>query len=361
MSTTITRINSLLFLLLISLTACKKGNDSKPLSPAYANTFGVLPNRTEGGELSIDQKINLAKNQLQVPYVRAGVVIGNYNGRIADVESYQANGLKVLLNINSKVTSSSVPAGPYVSDLAAYRQKLASLLDQYKPAVLVVENEEANGTYYTSPAQDYLNLLEVAIDEAHQRNLPVANGGFTALMTRLLVWDYYHRSGQTAKENSYINRVFPDGTTSSDLQQKISGNSQLAQTFSKAQTLLNAYKNSNLDFVNIHWYEPVKESDVPTAALPDINHVDMSAFEESVNVFKSITGKKIITNEIGQLNIQGGITTAMLQKCYDLQLPFAVWYSGDGDEYGKARALCNSDGTLRPSGIAFSNFITATF
>ena len=107
--------------------------------------------------------------------------------------------LKVLLNITSKVTSFTEPAGPYITDTVLYRQKLTELLNIYKPEVLVIENEEANSSYYTGTAQEYINLLNIAIAECKKRNIKVTNGGFTARMSKLLVWDYYISIGQNTK------------------------------------------------------------------------------------------------------------------------------------------------------------------
>lgn len=69
----------------------------------------------------------------------------------------------------------------------------------------------------------------------------------------------------------------------------------------------------------------------------------------------------MITNEIGQFNNKGTLVTDILQKCYDLNLPYVIWYSGDGADFGNAKALYNGSGVLRESGVAFKNFISTKY
>jgi hypothetical protein len=282
----------------------------------------------------------------------------NFNGSIATYDSYISNGLKVLLNVTSKATNFTEPEGPYITDTVLYRQKLIELLNVYKPEVLLIENEEANSSYYTGTAQEYINLLSIAIDETNKRNIKVTNGGFTARMSKLLVWDYYTSTGQTIKATEYAEKVFPDTLLNTvGVAGYIATNALVRTTFEKAKLLLNEYKVNKMTYLNIHWYEPAKEGDYPTANIDNIDHSDMKGFQETVEVLKLICNKPIITNEIGQLNIKGTLTTDILQKCYDLNLPYAIWYSGDGPDVGDARALYNGSGILRESGTAFKNFI----
>lgn len=335
---------------------CNKEDNPTPPIAQVANPFGVLVNQADNQTLSLNQRIDLLTNQFKVPYTRVSIPIPNWTGTLTSFEEYSGAGLKILLNVSSKVTSAAVPAGPYITDTTLYRQKLAEILNKYKPEVLVVENEEANSSYYTGTAQEYLTLLEIAIDEAKNRNIKVTNGGFTARMSKLLTWDYYQSTGQTAKALSYAQRVFPDAVAN-DVAGYLAANNQVNTVFQKAKTLVNAYKNNQMTYVNFHWYEPAKEGDLPTANLPNINSADMTAFEETVAFLKTFTNKPVITNEVGQLNNKGGLTSDVLQKCYDLKLPYVIWYSGDGQNYGDAKALYDGTGVLRESGIAFKDFI----
>lgn len=342
--------------------SCSKDEMTEPISTTKSNIFGVLINQSEGQQLSTNQKIDLLKNQFKVPYTRHQQVLTNFSGIIATYDSYVNNGLKVLLNITSKVTSFTEPAGPYITDTVLYRQKLTELLNIYKPEVLVIENEEANSSYYTGTAQEYINLLNIAIDECKKRNIKVTNGGFTARMSKLLVWDYYISTGQNTKASEYAQKVFPDTLLNTvGVAGYIASNSQVNATFQKAKLLLNEYKINKMTYLNIHWYEPAKEGDFPTANIDNIDRSDMKGFQETVEVFKLICNKPVITNEIGQFNTKGTLTTDILQKCYDLNLPYVIWYSGDGPKIGDAKALYNGSGILRESGTAFKTFIGSKY
>jgi hypothetical protein len=222
------------------------------------------------------KKNDLLKNQFKVPYTRHQIVLTNFNGTIATYDSYVNNGLKVLLNVTSKVTSFTEPEGPYITDLVLYRQKLTELLNVYKPEVLVVENEEANSSYYTGTAQEYINLLNIAIEECKTRNIKVTNGGFTARMSKLLVWDYYTTTGQISKATEYAQKVFPDTLINTvGVANYIATNAQVRTTFEKAKLLLNEYKVNKMTYLNIHWYEPAKEGDYPTPNIDNITNSDM--------------------------------------------------------------------------------------
>ena len=352
---------SILFSILTSLffISCSKDKIEEPATNTNPNIFGILANQSEGQQLSTNLKIDLLINQFKVPYTRHQIVLTNFNGSIP---TYVNSGLKVLLNVTSKITNAIEPSGSYITNLVLYRQKLTELLNTYKPEVLVVENEEANATYYTGTAQEYLNLLNIAIEECKTRNIKVTNGGFTARMSKLLVWDYYNSTGQTTKANEYAQKVFPDTLLNTvGVAGYLASNGSLNQTFQKAKELLNAYKTNQMTYVNIHWYEPAKEGDFPTANIENIDHSDMKGFQETIEVFRLITNKPVITNEIGQFNNKGTLVTDILQKCYDLNLPYVIWYSGDGADFGNAKALYNGSGVLRESGVAFKNFISTKY
>ena len=134
-----------------------------------------------------------------------------------------------------------------------------------------------------------------------------------------------------------------------------------SESIEKAKLLLNEYKVNKMTYLNIHWYEPAKEGDYPTPNIDNITNSDMKGFQETVEVLKQICNKPVITNEIGQFNTKGTLTTDILQKCYDLNLPYVIWYSGDGPKIGDAKALYNGSGILRESGTAFKNFIITKY
>lgn len=350
---------NIIFLFLFA--SCSKESMTEPTLTTNPNIFGILVNEADNQSISTSTKIDLLKNTFKVPYTRIGIAIPNWTGTSLSFEQFSNAGLKILLNVSSKVTNETTPPGPFITDTVYYRQVLTEILNKYRPEVLVVENEETNEGYYTGSAQEYLNLLTVAIDVAHKKGIKVSNGGFPTRMATLLCWDYYNSTGQSSKASSYALRAFPS-SVSGNLQAYINSDVQAQQQLAKGKILLNAYNTLQIDYINFHWYEIVSQREVnaQTVDLPNINTADMTAFEETVNFFKTSTGKQPITNEIGQNNKKGGIVTDVLTKCYDLKLPYVIWYSGDGG-LGKATALYNGDASLRENGTAFKNFISTKY
>ena len=65
-----------------------------------------------------------------------------------------------------------------------------------------------------------------------------------------------------------------------------------------------------------------------------------------------------ITNEVGQHNEDPQQVTDVMGKIVELNIPYAVWFSVDSN---KARALIDTNGSLRPNGEAFKTFINGMF
>jgi hypothetical protein len=105
--------------------------------------------------------------------------------------------------------------------------------------------------------------------------------------------------------------------------------------------LLEIYRSSGQDYLNFHWYVP-----------------DKSAFSEAVNFLRRVTSLPVMSNEIGQIDQTPEAVQKLLSAAADLKLAYAVWFSLDRDP---AQALQNADGSLRPNGLAFRQFMQAHF
>jgi hypothetical protein len=91
--------------------------------------------------------------------------------------------------------------------------------------------------------------------------------------------------------------------------------------------------------VDFHWYQSGR---VPLG--------------QAIDYLQRVTGKRAVTNEIGQFDERGTTVTGLLGECVRKRLPFTVWYGGDGNP---AQGLFEPDGTLRPNGVAFRDFLRA--
>src|SRR6185369_362636 len=183
---------------------------------------------------------------------------------------------KILLNINNDSTPSVFP-----TNLVAYESKLRSFLNVYGTSieVAVIENEELNNSaaqgtlYHLGRLQDYINELTVAVNVCREKGLPVTNGGLTNPIVASLK-HYYSLNG---KQDSLV-----------WLMQSMNGISNDSTLWRRTDSLLNAYRILPLSYVNLHWYEPGKDTTRLTGVLQVI-----------CNYITQQTGKKVITNETG--------------------------------------------------------------
>ena len=103
----------------------------------------------------------------------------------------------------------------------------------------------------------------------------------------------------------------------------------------------------DLDYVNVHWYEPLDEDNDPTISAP-------GAAKEVADYLRWATGKPVITNEFGQDNQLPSLITSTVNEFRTAGLSYAIVYSGTG--VSGAQPL--HEGTnLLPNGIAYRDVI----
>lgn len=229
--------------------------------------------------------------------------------------------------------------------LATYRQQLGAILDQLPTTKVVqVENEEVEPRFFAGTMAQYLEELNAAVEVGHARGLPVTNGGITARPVSLLTWQDYRDRGREAQADDFARRAFSrptDRWIQDDLLRKpFTGlRRQALQTaWDKAKELIPAFRRSQMDYVNFHWYID-----------------DDSALREVVAYLRRATGKTVVTTEIGQHNTLPGVVTGHLTTTIEqLRLPLVVWFDRDGEP---ALGLHDAPGVLRDNGRAFRSFV----
>ena len=330
------RVIALVFALGLVVSSCgDQAADRKREEPTPApsqragpNPFGVM---LPSSLVRSPQGMQLAKGLGVVYYRPASLFLSGWDGTCSECDAAVKAGLQLVLTVRN---SGPLPTFP-PDDLTAYRRTLGQVLDQYRPAVLVVENEENSALFYTGTPEEYAAELEAACEVAHQKGISCANGGLVSALVALLVYDHYRELGEDAKAEDFAVRALTP-----EVRREL--NSQQAQEqIRKGKALLQAYPGTGVDFVNFHWYV-----------------ADTRALEEAVAYLRGETGLTVITNEIGQFTDDPGQTTAVMGKIVEMGLPIAVWFGLDGP---KARGLVDPGGTLRPTGKAFSDFIHERF
>jgi acetyl esterase/lipase len=205
-----------------------------------------------------------------------------------------------------------------------------------------VENEEDTAQYWAGTPEQYGALLKAACQVAHDQKIPCANGGLSNKTLALLVWADYIEHQQITEACSFVQRsaavLVPDLCRFTAVDHLSDEDKAALNTGRK---LLGIYKSSGLDYLNFHWYVP-----------------DKSAFSEAVNYLRRVINLPVMSNELGQLDQSPESVQKILSAAADLKLSYAIWFSLDRDS---AVALQNADGSLRPNGQAFRDFMQAHF
>lgn len=293
--------------------------------PADGGPFGVmLPPRLEGTA----EGAAIAR-ALGVAWLRPAraVFTGSWQEGCAGCLTARAAGLHLALTVRAGSSAVAGPSAP-PTDMAAYREAVGAIIDRYRPALVVVENEENSALFYRGRPEEYAAELAAACDVAHRRGLPCANGGLVGTLVVLLTWDHYRSIGRADLADDLARRAFTPE------ERAALGTPRAAQQLAVGKALLASYRPAGADYLNIHWYEP-----------------DPGALAEAVRWLRAETGLPVITNEMGQTTDDPAVTTALCGAARRVALPLVVWFGLDGP---RARGLVDPDGTLRPAGRAFA-------
>jgi hypothetical protein len=321
------------------------------------NPFGVLIAKTDNQQIGPAKQIQIAK-ALGVHYMRARINIVDWNGSNDAYDQYAAAGFKIILNVNYDVPRDAVGDKkpiPFPTDMQAYSKTLNSILDKYKPELVVIENEEDNPGYHSGTADQYLTQLKTAIGICHAKGLKVTNAGITDRGMGLLVYDDYVQKGKQKEADEFARRAFPQRLVA-NIKTRYQNDEQVKRQIEFSRQVIKGYKTLDLDYVNFHWYEPAAARGAGQGIVSKEEHMDPVVFAAAVNFLKRTTGKPVVTNEVGELNASPTIVQELMQKILDAGMDYAIWYSADGGA-GKAVALQSGDGNLRQNGIAFRDFI----
>jgi len=331
------RKSSALLLVLSLAAACTQGGSGGGTTTPPDN--GKAPDNQFGVYLSprdfdIEERIRLAQ-EMGVRYFRSyPALVPVWNGQCSECSAVQAAGLQFILTIRNTANLGS--AAGSISDIEGFKRAVGEILDQYKPALAIVENEEDVPRYFTGTADDYISELRTVCELAHQRGIKCANGGITYTGVTWLTYQHYVDAGQLSEAQSFSLRGLDRGQ-----QSRLSspqGQQVAQQVVDHEMSLVTHYKDAGADYMNIHWYP-----------------ADAGAFMESVQYFEELTGLPVISNEIGQQHsTDPGAVTAMLNAIVELKMPIAVWFSSDS---GFADGLVDPDGSLRSNGSAFASFV----
>ncbi|MBI3098284.1 MAG: hypothetical protein HYY93_08600 [Planctomycetes bacterium] len=264
------------------------------------------------------------------------VFTGAWKGRSEECEAAREAGLELVLTVRNG-DGGGKPSGP-PADIEAYRRRVGEILDACKPSLLVVENEEnSKALFYTGTPEEYHRQLAAAAEVAHAREIKCANGGLVSDLVAILVAEAMIARGEVEKGEALLTRSLNERGNV----KRLRTTEKYREQRERGTALLAGYKAAGIDYVNFHWY-----------------NADPADLGEAVKCLRETTGLPVISNELGQQkNEDPAQVRAIMGKIVELELPVAIWFSIDVPDHAQARALFNEDGSLRPNGEAYRDFL----
>lgn len=262
-----------------------------------------------------------------------GVPVFRYNYDYGDqykTDDVINDGLRCALTYNhrrngmqSPNTNHDFPVG--TAEINFFAGKLDSVLSlPDKPEIVSVCNEEGHREYWNGTVQQYLAFLEACVTVSHNHGIPISNGGITnPVVYSLRKW--------------YVDRGLQDSVDFVDAAYDITGNAggtYVQEMLAWYEPLLNGFAASNMDYVNLHWYEwPRTSGNASTIATSKL-------LPPLINFIQVRTGKPVITTETGTQNYQYALLYEMLDQWKASGARWIIYYAG-GE---KDRAVDNSEG-----------------
>lgn len=304
-------------------------------TPSTSNPFGIM---TWGN--NDDTKMQIAKDLGAKYYRPLAVILDNNPLSCTECDAAIDKGFKLVLTIRAN-GGGGVPTVP-PTDWDAFRSNLSQVLDKYQPEILVIENEENSNLFYTGSSQQYLDELKIGCEIAHSKNIKCTNGGLVSKLVVVLVSQSYQPDAN--KADDYLRRTLtPEDYT---LVTASIGSPLWLSQIQIGQDLLAGYKANGADFVNFHWHQENAET-IPEAVT---------------YLATASQGLPVINNEISpQKSNSPAQVTSFMQTMLNMNSPYVIWYSNDGDGVGGATALASKSGTLNDTGTTYRQFINDHF
>jgi hypothetical protein len=284
----------------------------------------------------------------------AGLGVGWYRPPAVFIDRWQAgapcpecirsarSGLNIALTVRTTGGDGRSPSGP-PADLESYKKTLGSILDAWKPTLLVVEQEENLPRFYSGSPTDYTRQLAAACQVSHARGIPCTNGGLSGEAAAALAWLDLLQQARAGQACDFARHAFyaendPEagaGLCAYHNAAELPPERRL-KLLDGADRLIAVYQAAPVDLVNFHWY----------------GH-DAAALASTAHAIARITGKPVMSNEIGQRRWDAESTAIrpLLRAAFAAGLKIAIWFSVDTPS---SISLFNPDGSLRQGGREFA-------
>jgi hypothetical protein len=340
-------------------------------APGCSSQVGTFLPHLVNGTTSYSTSDQIAEAKaLGVRIQRIHQVVGQ--ALSSDVQAFANNGIQTQLTIKATAGKQTQPIDTPEAQ-AAFRTGLSSLLDQYKPPLLSVENEPTADIFYGGTADQYLTELRIAVDVARAHNVAITDGGIPGGTIALVAWNHIRTTRGTTAADAYLNTVFRGasgvwvvgdltGVAAND-PDPYSHLSRAAprQNWIDAEYLLSQYGTDPgdvpLTYVNFHWYVLDDVGGYKTTG-----YTDAEALTDTIDAIKEITGRPVVTNEIGQHGTTPEAVSGTLHVVLDQEnLLYVIWFDADGIPAHGLFDPALGVGHLRPSGETFRDTLVTYY
>ncbi len=230
------------------------------------------------------------------------------------------------------------PSAP-PEDADAYGRVVGAMLDQWHPALLVVEEEENRLYRFAGTAVDYRKELETACKVSHQRGIRCANGGLSYDSVTAATWLQLLKDGKPDLACDYAKRAFYDrlGTVCSYRRADEVPPDMRERLLQGADALLPIYRAASVDMVNFRW-----------------NGGDAAALAQTIEAIGRLTGKPAACTDLSlrRTDSDPRHVRPLMRAAMAGGVKVAIWTSFDGED---SVSLFDEQGRLRPAGQEFAH------
>ena len=331
--------------------------------PGLNVPVGVLPtpsnsvSNTHFGIFLVGGNKEQAATLLGVQYLRMGINVMNPTpAQLKNVTDAESAGFKVIMGMSNGGVGAQA-AQPVTND-AEYQSAFAADLDKIHPAMITIENEEDDPTFWAGTPAQYLHMLTLAAQVAHEKGYKITNGGIDNGGLSIAYWYHLWSTGDHTAADAFAKTVFvplsqynysfknimSDIPNSQNPSVPIFGNNpKMAAKLVRVNEFIAGYHATGIDYINFHWYEN-----------------DPSANVAAITWLEQTTGLQGMSNEMGVFQADPTYISRTLTAVVSLRLPYAIWFNTVGKNgVGPNTPLTNDTGTeLLPNGVAFKQFIS---
>ena len=250
------------------------------------------------------------------------------------------SGLSVALTVRNTGRDAEPrrPSAP-PEDAEAYGRAVGAMLDQWRPALLVVEEEENRLYRFAGTPLDYRKELETACKASHQRGVICANGGLSYEAVTAATWLQLLKDGKADLACDYAKRAFYErlDTVCSYRRAEDVPPDVRERLLQNADALLPIYRAASLDLVNFRW-----------------NGGDAAALAQTIEAIGRLSGKPVISTDLSlrRTDSDPRHVRPLMRAAMAGGMRVAIWTSIDTDD---STALFDEQGRLRPAGQEFAH------